>query len=164
MEKLGINYGLLIAQLINVILLVWLLSRFLYRPILNMLNERTQRIQDSLRDAEQVKQQLANAKRDYDAEIAKARQEAAGVLAQAQERARTQEAEIIAQARQEADRLRAEAREQALQERDQLLREVKGQVADLVTLTASRVLGAELKANGHDKLIEESLAEFGRRN
>lgn len=164
MEKLGINYGLLIAQLVNVILLVWLLSRFLYRPILNMLNERTQRIQESLRDAEQVKQQLANAKRDYDAEIAKARQEAAGVLAQAQERARTQEAEIITQARQEADRLRAEAREQALQERDQLLREVKGQVADLVTLTASRVLGAELQARGHDRLIEESLAELGRRN
>jgi F-type H+-transporting ATPase subunit b len=164
MEKLGINWGLLIAQLVNVILLVWLLSRFLYRPILNMLNERTQRIQDSLRDAEQVKQQLANAKRDYDAEIAKARQEAAGVLAQAQERARVQEAEIIAQARQEAERLRAEAREQALQERDQLLREVKGQVADLVTLTASRVLGAELQARGHDRLIEESLAEFGRRN
>jgi F-type H+-transporting ATPase subunit b len=164
MEKLGINWGLLIAQLVNVILLVWLLSRFLYRPILNMLNERTQRIQDSLRDAEQVKQQLANAKRDYDAEIAKARQEAAGVLAQARERARVQEAEIIAQARQEAERLRAEAREQALQERDQLLREVKGQVADLVTLTASRVLGAELQARGHDRLIEESLAEFGRRN
>ena len=164
MEKLGINWALLIAQLFNVILLVVLLSRLLYRPVLNMLNERTQRIQDSLRDAEQVKQQLANAKRDYDAEIAKARQEAAGVLAQAQERARVQEAEIIAQARQEAERLRAEAREQALQERDQLLREVKGQVADLVTLTASRVLGAELQARGHDRLIEESLAEFGRRN
>lgn len=164
MEKLGINWALLIAQLVNVILLVWLLSRFLYRPILNMLNERTQRIQDSLRDAEQVKQQLANAKRDYDAEIAKARQEAAGVLTQAQERARVQEAEIIAQARAEADRLRAEAREQALQEREQLLREVKGKVADLVTLTASRVLGAELQARGHDRLIEESLAEFGRRN
>jgi F-type H+-transporting ATPase subunit b len=164
MEKLGITWAQLIAQLVNVILLVWLLSRFLYQPILNMLNERTQRIQDSLRDAEQVKQQLANAKRDYDAEIAKARQEAAGVLAQAQERARVQEAEIIAQARAEAERLRAEAREQALQERDQLLREVKGQVADLVTLTASRVLGAELQARGHDRLIEESLAEFGRRN
>lgn len=164
MEKLGINWGLLIAQLFNVILLVVLLSRYLYQPVLKILNERTQRIQEGLRDAEQVKQQLANAKRDYDAEIAKARQEAAGVLAQAQERARTQEAEIIAQARAEADRLRSEAREQALQERDQLLRDVKGQVADLVTLTASRVLGAELQARGHDRLIEESLAELGRRN
>jgi len=88
LEKLGINYGLLIAQIVNVVLLVWLLSRFLYQPVLNMLNERTRRIQESLREAEQVKEQLANAKRDYDAEIAKARQEAAGILSQAQERAR----------------------------------------------------------------------------
>ncbi|KPV47269.1 ATP F0F1 synthase subunit B, partial [Kouleothrix aurantiaca] len=54
MEKLGINFGLLIAQLVNVILIVWLLTMLLYKPVLNMLNERTRRIQDSLKDAEQV--------------------------------------------------------------------------------------------------------------
>jgi F-type H+-transporting ATPase subunit b len=59
--------------------------------------------------------------------------------------------------------VRAEAREQAVQERDRLLRDLKGQMAELVTLTASRVLGEELKAN-HDRLIEESLASLGRQN
>jgi F-type H+-transporting ATPase subunit b len=162
-EKLGINFGLLIAQIFNVILLVWLLSRFLYRPVLNMLNERTRRIQESLHDAEQVKEQLAHAKQDYDAELARARQEAAAILAQAQERAKLQEQEIIAQARQEADRVRAEAREQSQQEREQLLRDLKNQMAELVTLAASRVLGEELKSN-HDRLIEESLASLGRQN
>ena len=163
MEKLGINWALLIAQFFNVILVVWLLTRFLYQPVLNMLNERTRRVQEGLKEAEQVKQQLASAKQDYDAELARARQEAAGILAQAQERAKSQETEIIAQARQEADRIRNEAREQAVQERDQLLRDLKNQVADLVTMTATRVLGEELKSN-HDKLIEESLASLGRQN
>ncbi|HEY3230715.1 MAG TPA: ATP F0F1 synthase subunit B, partial [Roseiflexaceae bacterium] len=120
-------------------------------------------IQESLRDAEQVKEQLAHAKQDYDAELARARQEAARILAQAQERARTQEQEIIAQARQEAERIRVEAREQALQERDQLLRDLKNQMAELVTMTATRVLGEELKSN-HDRLIEESLASLGQQN
>ena len=163
MEKLGINWALLIAQLINVGLLVWLLTMWLYRPVLNMLNERTRRVQESLKEAEQVKEQLARANQDYDATLAQARQEAAAILAQAQERAKAQEAEIVAQARQEAERIRNEAREQAGQERDRLLRDLKGQMAELVTLTASRVLGAELKAN-HDKLIEESLASLGRQN
>lgn len=163
MEGLGINWGLLIAQIFNVVILVWLLSRFLYRPVLNMLNERTRRIQDSLRDTEQVKEQLARAKQDYDAELAKARQEAAGILQQAQERAKVQEQELVAQARLDADRIRAEAREQTLQERDQLLRDLKGQMAELVTQTAQRVLGAELKSN-HDTLIEESLSRLGRQN
>ena len=44
MEKLGINWGLLIAQIFNVVLLVWLLTRFLYKPVLNMFNERTNRL------------------------------------------------------------------------------------------------------------------------
>ena len=163
MEKLGINPGLLIAQIVNVVLLVWLLTRFLYRPVLNMLNERTRRVQESLRDAEQVKEQLAHAKQDYDAELSRARQEAAAILAQAQERAKVQEQEIVAQARREADRIRSEAREQAGQEREQLLRDLKNQMAELVTITASRVLGEELKSN-HDRLIEESLASLGRQN
>jgi F-type H+-transporting ATPase subunit b len=162
-EKLGINWGLLIAQIFNVALLVWLLTRFLYQPVLNMLNERTRRIQESLRDAEQVKEQLAHAKQDYDAELARARQEAAAILAQAQERAKLQEQEIVAQARQEADRIRSDAREQAAQEREQLLRDLKNQMAELVTITATRVLGEELKSN-HDRLIEESLASLGRQN
>jgi F-type H+-transporting ATPase subunit b len=163
LEQLGISWALLLAQLFNVILLVWLLTRFLYQPVLKMLNERTRRIQESLQDAERVKEQLANAQRDYEAELAKARQEAAGILAQAQERAKVQEAEIIAQARVEADRIRVEAREQAERERDQLLRDLKGQMAELVTRTAERVLNAELRQN-HDRLIEESLANLGRNN
>lgn len=163
MEKLGINWGLLLAQLINVGLLIWLLSRYLYRPVLNILNERTQRIQESLQDADKIKEQLARAKQDYDAELARARQEAAGILAQAQDRAKSQEQEIVAQARVEAERIRNESREQAQQERERLLRDLKGQMAELVTMTATRVLGAELKTN-HDRLIEESLASLGRQN
>jgi F-type H+-transporting ATPase subunit b len=163
-DKLGINWALLIGQIFNVIFLVWLLSQFLYKPILNALNERTRRVQDSLSAADQVKQQLASAKKDYEAELAKGRQEAAGIVAQAQERAKSQEAEIIAQARRDADRIREEARTTAAQERDTLLSDAKGQIADLVTLTATRVLGAELQAKGHDQLIAESLAALDRRN
>lgn len=163
MEGLGINWGLLIAQIFNVVILVWLLSRFLYQPVLRMLNERTERIQNSLREADQVKSQVARAQQDYEAQVARGRQEAAAILAQAQERAKLQEAEIVAQARIEADNIRAEARQQSLQERDQLLREVKGQMATLITATAEKVIGAELRSN-HDRLIDESLTQLGRQN
>jgi F-type H+-transporting ATPase subunit b len=163
-EALGINPTLFIAQLINFLLLIFILRALLYRPVMNLLNERTRRIEESVRDAEKVREQLANARRDYEAEIARARQEAAKIVAQAQERAKQQEAEIIAQARREAERLKEEARAQAEQERIRMLSEAKSQIADLVTLTASRVLGAELQARGHDALIAESLAALDRRN
>ncbi|HMQ33913.1 MAG TPA: F0F1 ATP synthase subunit B [Chloroflexaceae bacterium] len=164
MEALGINLNLFLAQLINFGVVVWLLWTLLYKPVTKMLNDRTARIEASLREADQVKQQLANATRDYEAEVGRGRQEAAAIVAQAQERAKAQEAEILAQARKEADRLREEARAQAITERDQMLREAKNQIAELVTLTASRVLDAELKAGGHDRLIAESLAALDRRN
>jgi F-type H+-transporting ATPase subunit b len=162
MEALGINFNLFLAQVINFGVVVGALFYLLYKPVLKMLRDRTERIEQSLRESDQVQEQLDNARRDYDAEIARARQEAATILSQAQERARSQEAEIVSQARQDADRIRTEAREQAEQERDQMLREVKDQVAGLVTLTASRVLQAELAAQGHDRLINESLEALGR--
>lgn len=164
MEELGVNLPKLIYQIVNFLLLTAILYVLLYKRVLTMLNERTARIEQSMKDAEQVKQQLDNARRDYDEEIAKARQEAAGILAQAQERAKAQEAEIIAQARQDGERMRNEMRAQAQQEREQMLREAKTQIAELVTLTASRVLQAELAQGGHDRLIEESLTALDRQN
>ena len=163
MEGLGINWGVLIANILNLGLMVWLLSALLYRPVLKMLNERTERIQTSLREAEQVKTQLSRAQTDYEAELARGRQEAAQIVVQANERAKSQEAEILAQARIEADRIRSEARTQSLQERDQLLSDLKGQMATLITATAEKVIGAELKTNP-DRLIDESLAQLGRQN
>jgi F-type H+-transporting ATPase subunit b len=164
MEQLGISLPKFLYQAINFIIVAWVLYALLYKRVLAMLNERTERIEQGLKEADQVKQQLANAKRDYEAEMAKARQEASSILAQAQERAKQQESEIIAQAREQGERIRAEMREQAQQERDQMLREVKSQLAELVTLTATRVLQSELESTGHDKLIQESLESLGRQN
>jgi F-type H+-transporting ATPase subunit b len=143
--------------------MVFILHKLLYKRVLDMLGKRTERIEQSIKDADTVKEQLANAKKDYEAEIARARQEAAHMLSQAQERAKVQADEIVAQARQESDRIREDARQQSLQERDQLMREVKDQVSELVAMVAGRVLQAEVSSK-HNRLIDESLAEFGRQN
>ncbi|NJN67160.1 MAG: F0F1 ATP synthase subunit B [Chloroflexaceae bacterium] len=164
MDALGINWVLLLSQVINFGAMIVILHVLLYKPVLKLLGERTERIEQSLNEAEQVKAELANAKSGYEDEMKRARQEAAQIITQAQERAKAQEAEIIAQAREEGDRIRSEAREQTTRERDQMVGELKGQLADLVTLTASRVLQAEISAQAHRKLIEESLSALGRQN
>jgi F-type H+-transporting ATPase subunit b len=164
MEALGINWALLLAQALNFGAMIVILHVLLYKPVRKMLSERTERIEQSLNEAEEVKKQLADAKSGYEEEIKRARQEAAEIISQAQERARTQEAEIVAQARQDAERIRADAREQGERERNQLLSEVKDQLAELVALTASRVLQSEISAQGHERLIEESLGALGRNN
>ncbi|MFN7472026.1 MAG: ATP F0F1 synthase subunit B, partial [Roseiflexaceae bacterium] len=99
MEKLGINWGLLIAQMFNVIFLVWMLSRFLFNPLINLMAERTKRVEDGLKEADMVREQMAAQRKENEVELAKARQEAGAVMAQATERARIQEQELINAAR-----------------------------------------------------------------
>lgn len=164
MEQLGINLPKLIYQIINFVIMAGILYVLLYQRVLNMLAERSKRIEQSLQDAEKVKRQLSEAEAEKAKVINEARAEAQAIVAQAQDRAKAQASEIVDQARREAEKIRDDARTQSAQERDQLLREAKDQIADLVTLTASRVIGAELKAAGHDKLIAESLAALDRRN
>ncbi len=163
MEKLGINPSLLVAQIFNVIFLVWMLSKFLYAPILKLLKERTERIEAGLKEADTVREQMAAQRKENEAELAKARQEAGAVMAQAQERARVQEQELINAARAEAERIKNDARAAAEQELDRLAADFKNQAASLVTETAAKVLGAELKGN-HSQLIDESLSRLGRNN
>lgn len=162
MGKLGINWYLLIAQIVNFGVLAFVLGSLLYRPVLNALASRTARIQESIENAEQVKQQLARAQQDYDAQIGRARQEAAQILAQANERAQTQAREVLASAQDEATRIKEEAAKQADLERQQLLRGLQGQLATLVTQTASTVIGQELHGDGHERLIQQSITDLGR--
>lgn len=162
MEALGISAGAFIWYLVNFIILLLLLQRFLYRPVMTTLANRTSRIQESIDNAEQVKQQLARANQDYEAQLGRARQEAAQIVAQASDRARVQADEMIARARGEAERITIEARQQAQQEREQMLRGLQGQLANLVTQTASTVIGQELRGPEHDRLVQQSIASLGR--
>lgn len=162
MEALGIDLGAFIFYLVNFGLLLFLLQTFLFRPVLNALNTRETRIRESLENAEQVKQQLARAQQDYDARMQEARQEAARIINQANERAQVSAQEIVAQARNEAERIQVEARQAVQQERDQMLRGLQAQLGNLVVQTASTVVGQELKGNGHDRLIQQAIADLGR--
>lgn len=162
MDALGIDLGAFVFYTLNFLLLLFLLQQFLFRPVLSALHNRETRIRESIENAEQVKQQVARAQQDYEARLNEARQEAARILAQANERAKVVEQEVVANARQEAERIQVEARAQIQQERDQLLRGLQAQLGTLVIQTASTVVGQELNSRGHERLIQEAIADLGR--
>ncbi|MBV9787670.1 MAG: F0F1 ATP synthase subunit B [Chloroflexi bacterium] len=162
MDALGIDLGAFVFYTLNFLLLLFLLQQFLFRPVLSALNNRETRIRESIENAEQVKQQVARAQQDYEARLNEARQEAARILAQANERAKVVEQEVVANARQEAERIQVEARAQIQQEREQLLRGLQAQLGNLVIQTASTVVGQELNSRGHERLIQDAIADLGR--
>lgn len=159
MEKLGINLTGLIGQAINFGLLVFLLYRFLLKPILKMLDERRQRIAQGLEEAEQARRELALIEQEREKLLAEARQKAQEISARATQRAQKMRDEILAQAHQEARQLLEKAQQEIERERQQALTEARRQVTDLSLLMTQKVVGKALSEDDHRRLIGQFLEE-----
>jgi F-type H+-transporting ATPase subunit b len=164
MDELGLNIPVLVAQLINFFLLLVLLRLFLYRPILDLLQRRAERIREGLQAAEQSKEQAAAAEQEVAAKLEEARRQAQALLAQAQEAANRVQEEARNQARREGEVLLERARNEIQLERDQAIAELRKEFADLTVLAAEKIIKQSLDREAHRRLIEETLAESSFRS
>jgi len=163
LEALGINLPGLIAQLINVGLLFLLLSRFAFKPIMAMLDQRAERIRDSLEAAERARAEAAQSQANIQAQLDAARREGQVIIEHASRAAEQLRQETIDVARREAEQLLVRARQDFGLEREKAMQELRRQFADLTITAAERVIHQSLDANAHQRLIEEVL-EPGRSN
>jgi F-type H+-transporting ATPase subunit b len=164
MEALGIQWPALVGQIVNFLLLLALLRLTLYKPVMNMLDQRAGRIRESMERAEEIKREHARAQEQYAAEIDRARKEAQGIIAQANQIAQRISEEERARAKQEAEQFLTRARAEIDGERRRAVSELRGQVADVALLAAGRIIGRSLDKTAHVKLIEETLAETDKLN
>ncbi len=159
MDKLGINITWLIAQIINFGLLLFLLWRFAYKPVLKLLNDRRQKIQESLAYAEKVKQDAAAQQKEFETKLEATRREMQAATAAAAQAGEKEREAILTQARDEARKLVEQARAQIEYERRQMLSELRDEVVHLSMLTTQKVVGTSLDENAHRKLVSEFLAQ-----
>lgn len=158
MSELGINLIYLVSHIINFLLLLWLLKRFAYQPVLRMLAERRQRIEEGLRAADLAREEAARQRAELERQLEEERRRAQERIAAATRQTEQLREQIIAEARAEAERIIAEAREQAQLERERILQEARRQIADLSLLVAQKVVGESLDEQKHHQLIEKFLA------
>ncbi len=158
LTALGINGGLLLAQIVNFLLMVFLLQKFAYKPVLNMLAQRRQRIEEGLKAAELAREEAARQRAELERQLEEERRKAQERIAAATRQTEELREKIIAEARAEAERILAEAREQAQQERERILQEARRQIAELSLLVAQKVVGESLDEQKHHQLIEKVLA------
>ena len=161
MEKLGINLGFLISQIINFSLLAALLYLLLYKPVFRMLDARRERIARGMADADAAREAAAKAQQEYDRKVAEAQRKAQEVIAQAAQASEQVGAEIRAEAQREAEAIRQKAHEEAAAEKARILTEVQSQIAALSMLATERVLGQAVDENLQRRLIDQFLAEMG---
>jgi F-type H+-transporting ATPase subunit b len=157
--SLGFNLPALIAQLINFAILLIIFRLLLYKPLLNMLDQRKRRIEEGLEAAEESKRRLAETEQESAKELDRARQEGQALIVQAQQAANRLREEETQRARAEAERLIERARAEIGLERDAAIAKLREEFADLTVTAAERVIKKEIDESTHRQLIEEVLAE-----
>ncbi|MDQ6712606.1 MAG: F0F1 ATP synthase subunit B [Candidatus Dormibacteraeota bacterium] len=149
----------LLIQDIAFFLLLFLIARYLYRPIMQVLEARTKRIQDGLRAADEAKRDREAADKEYQLRMEAARREGQALLDRIAKQGEDLRKELESKARGQAEGLIARARAEIQQEREKAVQDLREQVADLAVLAASRIIGESLDAKKHRELIERTIEE-----
>jgi F-type H+-transporting ATPase subunit b len=148
-----------LVSIVNFLVILYLLRRYLWGPILTVLVNRAQKIREGLAMAEAARAERDRLKAEAERLLADARRDAQAIAERMTKAAEAAAGEIRFEAKKEADRIRERGREDAKQLHDQALAQLRAELAGMVVLAASRVLGREVNAEQHRALIERSLDE-----
>jgi F-type H+-transporting ATPase subunit b len=159
-HQFGVYWPNLIAQCILFGIVYWVLSKFAFKPVIAMLEERRRRIEEGQLNAEKIKKQLADAQAKYEEILGKANQAAQQLL----EEVRASGARLAEQKNQEAlaaaAQITIKAREAMSLEHDRLMAEMKQQIGRLVAETTTRVTGKVLTSEDHERINEETVRQI----
>ena len=155
--KLGIDWRLLIAQLINFVILFLALTFLLYKPLIGVLEKRQKKIADSLRDAERISEELRSAQDKSLAILSEARGEAGKVVIAAQAAADRVRSEALEKTRTEVATVITNGKNQLATERDQMVNEVRAVAAELIAGATQKIIGEKMTDAKDKHLIEKIL-------
>jgi len=145
----------LIAQIINFLILVAILSKVAYKPLMKALADRQARIADSLETADQERSAAEQLKREYMEQLAQARVQAQAIVDKATKLAEETKEEIMQEARTEHARLLKEAREEIAREQQRAIAELKNEVVSLSIAAATKIIGHNIDAATNAQLVTD---------
>jgi F-type H+-transporting ATPase subunit b len=155
---LGVNISGLIFQVVNFALLLFLLYRFAFRPLLRVLEERRQTIEESLASAADIERTKAELRREGMALAAAARESAQEIIGRSEQEGTRIRQQAQAAGKKAAERLVAEAQAQVRQHLAAVRADLKQEMLGLVVAATERVLGEKLTKEKDQLLVEEALA------
>jgi F-type H+-transporting ATPase subunit b len=149
--------GLFVWTILTFLLLVFILAKFAWKPLLKMLQDREDMVRSSLEDAEKAKSELERLNEESEAIMAKARSEAQSILADGKAAAEKVKDDIIAKSKEQANKIREDAGNQFQVEKDKAISEIKKEVVNLTLSVAEKLIQKNLSDADNKSLIEESL-------
>jgi len=152
--KIGIDWKLLIAQAINFAVLFWVLRRYAYRPMLDFLEQRTDRIEKGLRDAESAHEKLKEMEEKEKQVLAEARSGARSIISLAEESAKKRDAERMAETEAKTKRFLEEAEMKIREEKERVMASAKAEIGELVVLSVEKILREKVTPAVDKEIIE----------
>ncbi len=155
--KLGIDWRLLIAQLVNFVILFTALTFLLYKPLIAALDKRRAKISESLANAEKIGEELKRANAESERIVAAARAEASRLSAEAAKQAEANRAAAVEKTRTEISDIIASGKAQLAAERDAMTAEVRRHAAELIAAATEKVINEKMTSAKDKALIEKAI-------
>ena len=158
-----ITWGDTIFSLVMFLILLLLLRKFAWGPMMNMMKEREEHVASEIETAENSRKEAEKYLEEQKKEVENARQEAQSIIETAKKTSEVQGEEIIAQSRREAERVKESALAEISREKEQAVAELREQVGSLSVMIATKIIEKELDEKQQEQLIEEYVKEAGER-
>ena len=153
--KLGVDWKLLIAQIVNFTILVSVLTYFVYRPLLNLLDARRARIAKAMEDAARIEEQNRELEQFRTEQLKKIDQEVGALLERGKRQGETMRDEILASAKREADAILAKGERQLEEERTRVFQEIQASLASMIVRMTEKILTREFSAADQQRILSD---------
>jgi len=150
-----------IAQICNLFIQMYLIKRFLFKPINNILEKRKAAADAEIREATKAKEEAQAMKTEYEQNMLEAKTKANDILTNAQKTATVQSEEILREASVQAASIKAKAESDIAQEKRKAVNEIKDEIGSIAVEIAGKVIEREVSEEDHAKLIDEFIASVG---
>ena len=160
-EFLNINFFTALFTLVNTVALFFVLKKLLWGPIMKMIKDRQQEIDDMYAEADQAKSEASALRTEYEEKLAVAAQTSERIVKEAVERGQHREEDIIRQANAEADAILQKAQADIAQEKKKALNDAKNEIAGLAMDIAGKIVGRSLTDADQEKLVDRFIEELG---
>ena len=149
--------GLFIWTILTFVLLLAVLAKFAWKPLLLMLDERQKSIEESLLSAEEARKELEGINEESEAILTKARNDAQAIVSDAKSAAEKLKEDIVLKAKLEADGQLEKAKNQIGVEKDKALLEIRQEVVELSINVAEKIIKKTISKEDNTKIIEDSI-------
>jgi len=163
MELLSADPGLIVWTIVTFLLLLGILWKFAWNPILGALDAREQAIQKTIDDAERLQAEAEAVLQEHQQRMAEARAEGNRILDEARQAGEHMKQDILEKARAESEKVLERAHRQLELETEQAIQTIRAQAADLALRAAEKVIERSLTDADHRRFADEAIAELAER-